>query len=242
MKWTKNLSNLVLAVDAVTLIAGLPANLLAFYVFIHKVKQQATPIYVLLLSLTISDLIFLFFLPLRMKEAADMNWTMSYSLCPLSGFIFYATIYNSTLLLMAISVERYLRVAFPIKYRLKQHPRYAMIACVIFWVVSMVHCSPVYIIQYYNSNDTISDPANKECYYAFTQKQLMIILSVRFELFVVLFFIPFIICSFCYIKFILILSRLPSIKASEALQGHLACHSHPPGFYHLLHAVQCVPC
>ncbi|XP_058232690.1 free fatty acid receptor 3-like [Hemibagrus wyckioides] len=217
MKWTKNLSNLVLAVDGITLIAGLPANLLALYVFIHKVKQRATPMYVLLLSLTISDLIFLCFLPVRMKEAADMKWTMSTSLCPLSGFIFYATIYNSTLLLMAISVERYLGVAFPIKYKLKQHPRYALIACVIFWVVSMAHCSSVYIIQYYKPNQTSEQ--FKECYYQFTNEQLMILLSVRFELFVVLFLIPFIICSFCYIKFILILSRLPSIKPQKRFRA-----------------------
>ncbi|XP_060717133.1 free fatty acid receptor 2-like [Tachysurus vachellii] len=216
MKWTENLSKLVLAVDLVTLITGLPANLLALYIFIHKMKQQATPLDVFLLSLTISDLIFLFFLPLRMKEAAEMKWTMSYFVCSLSGFIFYATIYNSTLILMAISVERYMGVAFPIKYKLKRHPRYAMIACVIFWLVSMAHCSSVYIIQYYNFNNTVPNSPRKEvCYDDFSREQLTILMPVRFELFVVLFCIPFIVCSFCYIRFILILSRLPNINPQK---------------------------
>ncbi|XP_027009635.2 free fatty acid receptor 2-like [Tachysurus fulvidraco] len=216
MQWTENLSKLVLAVDSVTLIAGLPTNLLALYIFIHKMKHQATPLNVFLLSLTISDLIFLFFLPLRMKEAAEMKWTMSYFLCSLSVFIFYATIYNSTLLLMAISVDRYLGVAFPIKYKLKRHPRYAMIACVIFWLVSMPQCSLAIIIQYYNFNNTVPDSSQKEvCYYEFTEEQLKHVLPVRFELFVLLFCIPFIVCSFCYIRFILILSRLPNINPQK---------------------------
>lgn len=211
MNWTNELSILVLVIDAITLIAGLPANLLALYTFVHKVKQQAMPIDVLLLSLTISDLIFLFFLPFRMKEAADMSWNMGPVLCSLSGFFFYTTIYNSTFHLTAISVERYLGVAFPIKYKLKRRPRYAVIASVIFWVVSMANCSIVYITEYYIPNNQ----SNKTCYDTFSKEQLRVVLPVRLELFLVLFCIPLIICCFCYIKFIHILSHLPNINPKK---------------------------
>ncbi|KAM9436089.1 free fatty acid receptor 3-like isoform 1-T2 [Clarias gariepinus] len=216
MKWKDNpeLSNLVLAVDGITLITGLPANLVALYTFVQKVRHRPTPIDVLLLSLTISDLIFLFFLMFRMKEAADMDWTLPQFLCPLSGFFFYTTIYNSTFLLTAISVERYLGVAFPIKYKLKRHPRNAVIASAIFWMVSMAHCSIVYIIQYYKPSEV-----NNTCYDEFSVEQLKILLPVRLELFAVLFCIPFIICCFCYVKFIHILSRLPNIKAKKRFRA-----------------------
>ncbi|XP_023668774.1 free fatty acid receptor 2 [Paramormyrops kingsleyae] len=199
-----------LAVYIITFVTGLPANVLAFYTFTLKVKQKPTPIDILLLNLTVSDLIFLIFLPCKMIEAADgMHWNMPYFLCPLSGFIFYTTIYNSTFFLTAISVERYLGVAFPIKYKLNRRPLYAVIASVFFWVVSMSHISIVYIMHYTGANSSI--PKNV-CYEDFSKEQLKILLPVRLELFLVLFCIPFLICSFCYIKFIYILSRLPHIS------------------------------
>ncbi|XP_067268266.1 free fatty acid receptor 3-like [Chanodichthys erythropterus] len=217
MAWTVGLSNLVLAVYGFTLIIGLPANILAFYTFFQKIRQQSTPMDVLILSLTISDLILFFFLPFRMVEVANMKWTLPYFLCPLSVFIFYSVIGNSTLHLTAISVERYLGVAFPIKYKLKRKPRNAVIACVMFWVVSMAHCSVVYIIQYHDHlNPNITDPSKRNtCYEEFTTEQLKILLPVRLELSIVFFCIPFLICCFCYIKCICILSRLSKVHAKK---------------------------
>lgn len=213
MHWTVERSYSVLVVDSITLIMGLPANLLALYTLIRKVKQRATPLDVLLLSLTVSDLLFLLFLPLRIKEAAEMKWTLSFFLCPLSGFIYFSTIHNSTLLLTAISVERYLGVAFPIQYKLKRHPKYAMMASIMFWVLSMGHCSIIYIVEYHKSSKDLSNSTS--CYKQFSKEQLDLLIPVRFELFIVLFCIPFLICCFCYVKFIIILSRLPNINPQK---------------------------
>ncbi|XP_066498458.1 free fatty acid receptor 2-like [Hoplias malabaricus] len=217
MQWTKLMSDLVLVVYSITLITGLPANLLALYTFVRKIKQNAKPIDMLLLSLTISDLIFLFFLPFRMKEAAEMKWDMSHFLCAMTIFIYFSGIYNSTFLLTAISVERYLGVAFPIKYKAKRHPRNAALACVIFGLMSMGHCSIVFFTQYYKGNNNIS--ARNSCYVDFSNEQLRFLLPFRLELFLVCFCIPFIICCFCYIRFILILSRLPNLNPKRRFRA-----------------------
>ncbi|XP_036395546.1 free fatty acid receptor 2-like [Megalops cyprinoides] len=212
--------NIVLAVYVITFVTGLPANMLAFYAFCRKVRQKPTPIDVLLLNLTVSDLIFLMFLPFRMWEAADnMQWNMPHFLCPLSAFLFYTTIYNSTFFLTAISVERYMGVAFPIKYKLKRRPVYAVVASVAFWVISMAHCSIVYIMHYFDHTEEDTNNQNTNltdyCYKQFTEKQLKILLPVRLELFLVLFCIPFLICCFCYVSFIRILSRLPNFSRKK---------------------------
>lgn len=215
---------LLLSVYIFTFLMGVPANILAFFTFCRKLRSKATPIDVLLLNLTISDLIFLAFLPFKMKEASDnMDWNMPYLLCSVTGFLFYVTIYNSTLLLTAVSVERYLGVAFPLRYTLWRRPRYAVFASLTFWVVTSVNLSFVYFIpyaQWTNGADTDSLPEPPStCYLNFTEAELEILLPVRLELFLVLFCIPFLICCFCYINFILILSRIPNISRRRRLRA-----------------------
>ncbi|KAM9340216.1 free fatty acid receptor 3-like [Symphorus nematophorus] len=225
-------SRLLLFVYILTFLMGVPANILAFCTFYRKVRRKAAPIDVLLLNLTISDLIFLAFLPFKMKEAADgMAWLLPYPLCPFSGFIFYVTIYNSTLLLTAVGVERYLGVAYPLRYSLCRRPRYAVIASIMFWLVTSLNLSIVYIIPYAQWNKGADSDSNNgsitkspatpppTCYLDFSREELNILLPVRLELFLVLFCIPFFICCFCYVNFILILSRLPNIGRRRRLRA-----------------------
>ncbi|XP_034456200.1 free fatty acid receptor 2-like [Hippoglossus hippoglossus] len=220
-------SHLLLFVYILTFLMGVPANILAFCTFCRKVRRKANPIDILLLNLTISDLIFLLFLPFKMKEASDdMAWLLPFPLCPFTSFLFYVTIYNSTLLLTAVSVERYLGVAFPLRYSLCRRPRYAVMASVIFWVVSSLNLSMVYIIPYVQwnkgadgENQGSSSAPPTTCYHNFTQDELKIILPFRLELFIVLFCIPFLICCFCYVNFILILSHLPNIGRRRRLRA-----------------------
>ncbi|XP_077431958.1 free fatty acid receptor 2-like [Vanacampus margaritifer] len=225
---------LCLSVYVITFVLGFPANVLAFYTFCSKVRQKATPIDILLLNLTISDLLFLLFLPFKMQEAAnDMLWEMPYALCPMSGFIFYMTIYNSIFFLTAVSVERYLGVAFPIQHSLKRRPLYAVAASVFFWIFSFTHLSIVFIMPFIGASDqpisataesNVTTPAptpapEKVCYDDFSDAQLLVLLPVRLELCLVLFCIPFLICSFCYINFIRILSRLQHIDRRRRLRA-----------------------
>lgn len=212
-------SRLLLAVYILTFLMGVPANVLAFCAFCQKVRRKATPIDVLLLNLTISDLIFLAFLPFKMKEAFDdMAWLLPYALCPFTGFLFYVTIYNSTLFLTAVSVERYLGVAFPFRYSLCRRPRYAVLASVMFWVVSCLNLSIVYIMPYAQWTNSSATPPST-CYLEFSENELSILVRVRLELFIVLFCIPFLICCFCYVNFIFILSRLPNISRRRRLRA-----------------------
>ncbi|XP_056399872.1 free fatty acid receptor 2-like [Hyla sarda] len=207
-------SRLVMAIYIFAFITGLPSNLLAFYAFLVKVRKKPTPVDIFLLNLTISDLLLLSFLPVKMREvAAGMVWDMPLFLCPLTKYFYFSSLYISTLFLTAVSVERYLSVAFPIKYKLNRKPAYAIVASVIFWVLACGHCSVVYVVQYATPNNVTT------CYDQFTEEQLRILLPVRLELGVVLFFIPSIITSFCYINFVRILMSLPNIQKRRKLRA-----------------------
>ncbi|XP_061574472.1 free fatty acid receptor 2-like [Cololabis saira] len=219
-------TGLCLSVYIFTFVLGFPANVLAFYTFCKKVRLRPTPIDILLLNLTISDLLFLLFLPFKMQEVmSNMRWNMPYILCPLSGFIFYMTIYNSTFFLTAVSVERYLGVAFPIQHTLKRKPVYAVAASIFFWFLSVFHLSIVFIVPFIgrdnqkNATHAVHIVNRDVCYQNFTEKQLNVLLPVRLELCIVLFCIPFLISCFCYINFIRILSKLNNINRRRRLRA-----------------------
>ncbi|XP_062996716.1 free fatty acid receptor 2-like [Elgaria multicarinata webbii] len=208
---------IVLAVYIFAFLTGLPANLLAFYTFLGKLRKKPAPIDILLFNLTVSDVILLLFLPFKMAEAASgMAWPLPAFLCPFTGFCYYSSIYISTLFLMAISVERYLGVAYPIKYKLNRRPIYAVVASFFFWLLACSHCSIVYIVQFrlpnYNETNTNSTDRSN-CYDEFTSEQLHVLLPVRLELCITLFLLPFFVCLFCYVNLVRILTSSPNIQS-----------------------------
>lgn len=203
-------SEAILSVYIISFLIGLPANLMALYAFSVKIHSKPLPSDILLLNLTVSDLLFLIILPLKMHEAASgMKWNLPDFLCSITSFTFFCAIYTSSMLLMAVSVVRYIGVAFPIAYHQLHKPVYAVVVSAIIWLISAAHCSVTFIIQHHPS---LSSNDSSVCYENFTEKQFKILLPVRLEVFVVLCLIPLLICIYCYLRCILILYSRPRIS------------------------------
>ncbi|XP_030068242.1 free fatty acid receptor 2 [Microcaecilia unicolor] len=203
---------LYLVIYIVTIITGFPSNLLALHALIHKLRSKPTPNAILLFNLTVSDLSFLAFLPFKVAEVLEGHWSLPSFLCPLSGLFYFSTIYSSTLFLTAVSVERYLGVAFPIKYKMYRKPGYAIAVSCFLWLCSFAHCSIVYITEYqYRENSS----QRFLCYDNFTKEQLKILLPFRLELGITLFCIPFIVTTYCYFSFVKILISSPHIHREK---------------------------
>ncbi|XP_054477133.1 free fatty acid receptor 3-like [Anoplopoma fimbria] len=206
-------SEILLSVYIITFLIGLPANLLALYAFSVKIHSRPLPTDILLLNLTVSDLLFLMTLPLKMHEAASgMKWQLPTSLCSINSFTFFSTIYTSSLLLMAVSVVRYIGVAFPVAYQRLLKPVYAIVTSAVIWLISAAHCSIVFITQHHPS---LANKTSSVCYESFNEKQLEILLPVRLEFFIVLCFAPLLICVFCYLRCIMILYSRPRISRMQ---------------------------
>lgn len=209
--------NIILAVYIISFLIGLPANLLALYAFSVKICSKPQPTDILLLNLTVSDLLFLFVLPMKMHEAASgMIWTFPAVLCSITSFIYFSTIYSSSLLLMAISVIRYVGVAFPIFYLRVRRPLYAVVASAVIWLLSMGHCSITIIIQnhpYFMENSSQNN--SSRCYDNFQENQLKVLLPVRLEMFLLLCLFPLLLCIYCYLCTIWILSHRTSISQAR---------------------------
>ncbi|XP_070691377.1 free fatty acid receptor 3 [Pempheris klunzingeri] len=203
-------SEVILSVYILSFLIGLPANLLSLYAFSVKIHLKPLPTDILLLNLNISDLLFLMILPLKMHEAASgMKWNLPEFLCSITSFTFFSTIYTSSLLLMAVSVVRYIAVAFPVTYHQLHKPVYAIIISAVIWLISAAHCSITFITQHHPS---LSSKTSSVCYENFTQTQLEVLLPVRLEFFFVLCLAPLLICVFCYLRCITILYSRPRIS------------------------------
>ncbi len=206
-------SEIILSVYIITFLIGLPANLLALYAFSVKIHSKPLPTHILLLNLTVSDLLFLIALPLKMHEAmSGMKWNLPAFLCSITAFTFFSTIYTSSLLLMAVSVVRYIAVAFPITYHQLQKPVYAIVVSAVIWLISAAHCSIVFIVQHHPS---LAHNDSTVCYENFTEKQLDILLPVRLEFFFVLCLTPLLVCVFCYSRCIMILYSGPKMSQTK---------------------------
>ncbi|XP_023988292.1 free fatty acid receptor 2-like [Physeter macrocephalus] len=234
----------------ISFLFGLPANVLALRAFAGRVRQpRPAPAPVLLLSLTLADLLLLLLLPFKMVEAAhNFFWPLGDILCALTSYGFYSGIYCSTWLLAGISVERYRRVAFPVQYKLSRRPVYGVIAAVAIWILFFGQCSIVIIAQYLPTNQSTSDAQNLSvCCDNFTPEQLKVVLPVRLELCLVLFFIPMVVTIFCYWRFVRIIlfqTQVGTRKRWRAvglvlvtLFNFLVCFgpysvSHVMGFFH----------
>ncbi|KAG3255844.1 free fatty acid receptor 2 [Ictidomys tridecemlineatus] len=241
-------SSLILVAYIVIFLTGLPANLLALRAFVGRVRQpHPAPVHILLLSLTMADLLLLLLLPFKIIEAAsDFHWYLPQIVCALTGFGFYSSIYCSTWLLAGISIERYLGVAFPVQYKLSRRPLYGVIAALIAWFMSFGHCTIVIVVQYLNSTGEAGNRNGMTCYENFTKEQLDVVLPVRLELCLVLFFIPMAVTIFCYWRFVWIMLTQPHVGAQRrrravglaviTLLNFLLCFgpynvSHLVGFY-----------
>ncbi|XP_062841241.1 free fatty acid receptor 2-like [Trichomycterus rosablanca] len=202
----------ILSVFILTFLIGLPANALALFAFIKKLRDKPTLTDILLLNLTISDLLFLLFLPFKMYEAAsEMRWLLPNYLCPITTFVFFSTIYTSSVLLMSVSIDRYLCVAFPVHYKVYQKPLYGLICSLFIWITTLAHLCFVYFVEHLSEGD---NPTHN-CYNNFTGPQLDVVLPMRLELCVVLYILPLIVCTVCYTRFILILKRTASLNGGK---------------------------
>ncbi|XP_044130863.1 free fatty acid receptor 2-like [Bufo gargarizans] len=201
---------LVLFVYILAFVTGVPSNLLACHTFLVKVRQKPSLIGLFLLNLTFSDLLFVCILPFKMVEAAyGMTWPMPRFLCPIVVWVYYCTIYVSTLFLTAVSIERYLGVAYPLKYKVNRKTVYAAWICVFIWGFSSLHgCISFIVITVLPSNDSQQD----QCYQSFSEEQGKLVLPFRLETSLLLFCIPFIITIFCYFNFVKLLLSMPNIE------------------------------
>ncbi|XP_044190722.1 free fatty acid receptor 3 [Thunnus albacares] len=208
-----------LCVYSFTFLLGLPANLLVLFVYLRKARKRgATPNVVYALNLCLANLVLVAWLPVKALETLLQDWRLPAPVCPIYHFFLFSSLYGSCLFITAVTVGRYLSIAFPIVYKLYRHARISCFISAALWTLVLLHLGIGLVAEggaHFVSikNNTLA------CYEHFNTSQLAVLLPLRLEMAIVLFIFPLIVTSFCTLQCVTLVwrSNLPPMGKRRVL-------------------------
>ncbi|XP_053320879.1 proteinase-activated receptor 4-like [Spea bombifrons] len=196
---------LIPAFYAMVLSFGLPANGLALWVFVFKIKKM--PSTLLLLNLAVADMLFMMVLPFKIiYHFSGNNWIFGETLCKIVTSVFYGNMYCSVFFLMAISIDRYLALVHPFSSKSLRGWKASITISVGIWLVVASGTSIFLIVP---QTKKIHQPSITTCHE-------ILATCVGYEwykqyflgLFIVGFAIPLLVILFCYLPVLVVLTRM----------------------------------
>ncbi|XP_035239569.1 G protein-coupled receptor 184 [Anguilla anguilla] len=188
------ISDVLMGIYILAFVLGLIFNLLTLGPILRQVCSQNV-LGVYLLNLSISDLLYIFTMPLWIYYYhSDHRWTLGLQACQLAGFFYYSNMYVSIYLLCCISVDRCLTVTFPLKARVFRRSRYAWAICVL--VATVVMALHALVLVW----DKVDNPLdkNQRCYESYPMTSRVALFNlIRVG---VSFMGPLLVLGFCYMR------------------------------------------
>ncbi|KFU91559.1 Chemokine-like receptor 1, partial [Chaetura pelagica] len=155
----KSMHCLSMVVYSIACVLGVTGNGLVIWIAGFKMKKTVNSIW--FLNLAIADFIFTFFLPLSIAYTAlGFHWPFGKLLCKLNSTIAFLNMFASVFLLMVISVDRCVSVAFPVWSHNHRSPELAARVALGTWVLALLLSSPYLVFR-----DTVVSSRNTtSCY------------------------------------------------------------------------------
>ncbi|XP_077579477.1 G protein-coupled receptor 184 [Stigmatopora nigra] len=155
------ISDLLMSVYIIAFIFGLVFNILTLGPIIQQVRRQNV-LGIFLLSLSFSDILFIFTMPLWINYyRQNHHWQLSVASCSVAGFFYYSNMYISIYLLCCISVDRCLAVTYPLRAKTQRTSRCVWAQCLSVYVgVATLHITVLF-------NDNLADAHDSQddrCY------------------------------------------------------------------------------
>ncbi|KAI1893755.1 hypothetical protein AGOR_G00126940 [Albula goreensis] len=123
---------------------GTPGNALVAWVTACRMPQSVNSQY--FLQLALADLLCCLSLPFLMVPLAmDQHWPYGELGCKLLTGIFSLTMYCSVLLLVLISLDRWLLVSRPVWCQNKRRPERARMVCMMVWGLALIFSIPTFV-------------------------------------------------------------------------------------------------
>ncbi|XP_068174243.1 G protein-coupled receptor 184 [Antennarius striatus] len=202
-------SDFLMSVYILAFIFGLIFNVVTLGPIWQQMQRQNV-LGIFLLNLSISDILFLFTIPLWINYyRQEHNWQLGVISCSIAGFFYYSNMYISIYLLCCISVDRFLVVTFPLRSKTHLSSRYVWTQCVVVYVVVVV----LHIMVLVNDNlkDAHDDMNNNDrCYETYPMEKpiaLFNMLRVGFG-----FLLPLLVLAFSYWRVLATVGQSPGLS------------------------------
>ncbi|GAA6090037.1 G protein-coupled receptor 184 [Tachysurus ichikawai] len=187
-------NDLLIGIYITALLLGLVFNLLTAWPIIQQIRKKNV-LGVYLLSLCISDVLYILTMPLWIiYYYNDHRWTLGLDLCKLAGFVYYSNMYISIYLLCCISIDRCLAVTFPLKTKTFHRYRYAwLISGLIYIFTASLHVLVILM-------DKVTDPLDEyeRCYETFPMTERVALFNLLRV--VIGFLLPLLVLAVCYFQ------------------------------------------
>lgn len=188
------ISDLLIGIYITAFVLGLVFNLFTAWPIIQQIRKRNV-LGVYLLSLSISDVLYILTMPLWIIYFYnDHKWVLGLKLCKLAGFVYYSNMYISIYLLCCISIDRCLVVTFPLKTKTFRRYKYAwFISGFIFIFTASLHILVLLM-------DNVTDPLDKNfrCYETFPMTERVALFNLLRVVFG--FLMPLVMLAICYFQ------------------------------------------
>ncbi|XP_053160483.1 P2Y purinoceptor 8-like [Hemicordylus capensis] len=201
---------------AVIFSISVPLNSISLW-FLCRYSRPWTPIIVFSINLAISDLLYSMLLPFQIiYHINNNNWPFGDSLCRIITVLFYGNMHGSMLTMMSISIERYLGIVHPLRYKAIRPIRTSLLTCIVIWTLVLLPLIPLIgntltIRVKQLSVVTCFDVLPAEMFK--TKKEFIIYFASLMLIFLLL---PLLIMGFCYISIIRTLLHSSSTQHRES--------------------------
>ncbi|KAG8598619.1 hypothetical protein GDO81_002674 [Engystomops pustulosus] len=191
-------TRLIPAIYIVVILIGIPSNAIILKMLFSRARTVCTAIFYT--NLAISDLLFCLMLPFKaVYHLNGNNWIFGEAMCRFTTTFFYGNMYCSILLLMCISISRYVAIVHPFIYRSLPKRTCAILLCGLVWVTVLMFMIPFFINK---QTYSLEKPSLVTC------SDLYEISADAFQLFYFIslpvfgYLIPFFVVTFCYFSII----------------------------------------
>ncbi|KAM3867554.1 proteinase-activated receptor 1 [Diretmus argenteus] len=194
-------------------IISVPLNLAAMVMFVRRIRPKK-PAVIYMLNLACADLLFGLLLPFKIAyHYHGNNWIYGSFMCRVVTAAFYCNMYCSVMLMMCISIDRFLAVVYPMDSLTWRSPQTASAVCAAMWLLALGGVTPLLI-----SGQTIHLPdlGITTCHDVQDVDKLRAYYLYFFPIYsAVFFFIPLLFTAVCYVRIVQALAAANVVNRSK---------------------------